>query len=84
MVELGPYMYRQEMLKANISFSEDNEELSHWFEMVGAEIDMDELKAAILGDGENFALEFTRERFTDFMCKKTKHHRREYDLGVNA
>ena len=29
LVELGPYMYRQEMLKANISFSEDNEELSH-------------------------------------------------------
>ena len=62
----------------------DNEELSHWFEMVGAEIDMDELKAAILGDGENFALEFTRERFTDFMCKKTKHHRRHYELGVNS
>ena len=34
----------------------DNEELSHWFEMVGAEIDMKELKDSILGDGENFAL----------------------------
>ena len=62
----------------------DNEELSHWFEMVGAEIDMNELKTAILGDGEEFALQFTRERFTDFMSKRTKHHRRDYELGTRA
>ena len=61
----------------------DNEELSKWFEMVGAEIDIKEVKEAFLGDDRTSAhLDFTRDRFTDFMSKKAKHHRREYELGV--
>ena len=56
----------------------DNQELSDWFEMVGAEIDMAELKESFLG-GESSQL--TRKRFTEFMCKKTKHHLRDYELG---
>ena len=56
----------------------DNQELSDWFEMVGAEIDLAELKESFLG-GESSQL--TRKRFTEFMCKKTKHHLRDYELG---
>ena len=59
----------------------DNDEFDNWFAMVGAEIDMKELKAAMLGGGEGIAMQFTREMFTEFMCKKTKHHRRDYDLA---
>ena len=62
----------------------DNEELSNWFEMVGAEIDTKELKEALLGDEGSFHVEFTRNRFTDFMCKTAKQNRREYELGVTT
>ena len=60
----------------------DNEELSKWFEMVGAEIDINEVKKAFLGDDTSPHLAFTRDRFTEFMSKKTKQNRREYELGA--
>ena len=50
------------------SGSLDNEELTHWFEMVGAEIDMNELKSALLGDVETATLNFTKEIFIEFKC----------------
>jgi len=53
----------------------DNKELTLWFEMVGAEMEMKELEGALLGEAD-----FTRERFTDFMSKRAKHHRRDYEL----
>ena len=57
----------------------DNDEIDEWFGMVGAEIELNELKQGLLGhESESFHLEFTRERFIDFMCKKTKHNSRNY------
>ena len=58
----------------------DNEELKQWFEMVGAEIDMNELKDALIGSGDNSASGFTREKFIEFMSTKTKQNRRDYEL----
>ena len=62
----------------------DTNELKLWFEMVGAEIEMNELEESLLGDPDSFSLKFTKERFTDFMSKRTKHHRRDYDLVAKA
>lgn len=58
----------------------DSQELTLWFEMVGAEIEMKELEEALLGDADSFSLKFTKERFTNFMSKRAKHHRRDYEL----
>ena len=58
----------------------DNEELKQWFENIGAEIDMNELKEALIGNGDSFAAGFTREKFIEFMSTKTKQNRRDYEL----
>ena len=58
----------------------DNEELKQWFEMIGAEIDINELKDALIGSGDSFASGFTRDKFIEFMCTKTKQNRRDYEL----
>ena len=59
----------------------DNEEFSNWLGMVGAEVDMKELKESLLGDEKSENVKLTRKRFTDFMSKKAKHHLRHYELG---
>ena len=59
----------------------DAEEFSKFFEMVSAQIDVDELKEILFGSDEDGYTGLTRERFTEIMSKKIKHHRRDYDLG---
>ena len=70
-----------DLLDSDKSGHLDNDELLQWFGMVGADIDIQELKNALLGGETSVQLALTRKRFTDFMCKKAKHHLREYDLG---
>ena len=52
--------------------------------MVGAEIDMEELKEALIGNGDSFPAEFTRDKFIEFMSKKTKQNRRDYELTSSS
>ena len=59
----------------------DNAEFTQWLDMVGAEVDMSELKESILGDEKSNHSKLTRSLFTDFMSKKGKHHLRHYELG---
>ena len=59
----------------------DGCEFSNWLGMVGAEVDMKELKESLLGDEKSEHPKLTRNRFTDFMSKKAKQHLRHYELG---
>ena len=50
----------------------------NWFEMLGAEVELKKLIDALIGDET-----LTKEKFTTFMSKKAKSHRREYDFNLD-
>ena len=59
----------------------DTEEMSKFFEIVSAQIDVEDLKETLFGSKQEDSSGLTRENFTDIMSKKIKHHVRGYDLG---
>ena len=60
----------------------DTEEMSNFFEIVSAQIDVEDLKETLFGSKQEGSSGLTRENFTDIMSKKIKHHVRGYDLGA--
>jgi len=54
----------------------DRSELSNWFEMCGAEIDVKKITETMLGDGK-----LTKVKFIKMMKAMAASHRREYDIS---
>ena len=54
----------------------DRQEVTDWFEMVGAEIDTSELINTMMSDNH-----LTKDEFTKFMTSIAKTHHRDYDLS---
>ena len=58
----------------------DADEMTKFLEMAKTQIDVEDLKRTIFGGEDEFCTTLTREKFTDIMCKKVRHHIRGYDL----
>lgn len=58
----------------------DPDEMSKFLEMARTQIDIEDLKHTIFGGEGEFCTSLTRDKFTDIMSKKIKHHIRGYDL----
>lgn len=57
----------------------DRSELTNWFEMCGAEIDVKKITETMLGDGK-----LTRAKFIKMMKAMAISHRREYDISGSS
>merc|ERR1719323_1962632 len=52
----------------------DADEMTKFLEMAKTQIDVEDLKRTIFGGEDEFCTTLTREKFTDIMCKKVRHH----------
>ena len=72
---LGDHSTSQSGLRQNSDVQNVDDD---WSEMLGAEVELKKLIDALIGDET-----LTKEKFTTFMSKKAKSHRREYDFNLD-